>query len=120
MPEYILYLTRPQFPNETASKVRIYSSDPDRYCVVAGIKIQGVNYIVRMWDTVKPHPRIKKVVGRWVVKYTRLWDSERNYQNPDYREEVIAAIKFCQVYNDLEVLVATADLPQLPPLRNFL
>lgn len=54
MPEYILYLTRAQFPDETPAKVRIYSSDPNRYCVGAEIKIQGVNYIVRGWDTVKP------------------------------------------------------------------
>lgn len=50
-----------------------------------------------------PHPRIKKAKGRWLVEYTRLWDSERNYLNPNYRQEVIAAIKFCEDYNMKEV-----------------
>lgn len=115
MSEYILYLTRPQFPDELPAKVRIYSSDPNRYYAGAEIKIQGVTYIVRMWDIAKPHPRIKKVNGRWVVEYTRLWDSERNYQNPNYREEVILALGHCAKLNPKDPQYPSILLRDLAP-----
>lgn len=104
MPEYSLYLINPKFPKDPPAKFNIAAFNSGSYYEGAEVTFQGVRYIVDSCIRRTPHPRIKRINGRWVVEYTRLWDSERNYQNPNYKQEVITAIQQTELWNALSLL----------------
>lgn len=61
------------------------------------------------WDAYPDTIRCKKVNGRWLVFYFRLWDSSRNWEFPNHKENVLAAIAHCKKLNQAEILSTSTE-----------